>query len=492
MPETRELVTLIQSRTPLVVVESIEEERVVEVLRRASGELRRGLFRWTITRGLSRLGERESREESVMEPGEVLQHIWSMQISGIYLLIDFHPFLGEPKHIRQIKEVALQAESRRQTLVFMSHAMTVPDELRPFSARFELKLPTEASLMQTVAKVAGQWSEERKDQKLRIDREALRLLVQNLRGLTLTEAERLARKAIYNDGALTADDLPEVAKAKHDLLNGEGVLSYEPNTAHFSEVGGLERFKKWLSQRRPAFFGDRQHAALDPPKGILLLGVQGGGKSLAAKAVAGSWGVPLLRLDFGALYNKYHGETERRTREALKMAEVMAPCVLWLDEIEKGISTSDSDAGTSKRLLGTLLTWMAERKAPVFIVATANDIQSLPPELMRKGRLDEIFFVDLPDAATRAEIFAIHLSRRGLQPAEFNLPGLAALSDGFSGAEIEQAVVAGLYSAHGGSGRLDQAILEEEIRTTRPLSVVMREHIDAMRAWARERTVPAH
>ncbi|MEZ4699928.1 MAG: AAA family ATPase [Rhodothermales bacterium] len=492
MPETHELVTLVQSRTPIIVVESIEEQRVLDLLKRSAAQLGRGLFRWTITQGLCRVGERSSRQDAVQEPGEVLQHIWAMQISGIYLLVDFHPFLDDPKHIRQIKEVALQAESRRQTIVFMSHAIKIPEELRHFVAHFELKLPSESALMQTVAKVAGQWAEERKDQKLHIDREALRLLVQNLRGLTLTEAERLARTAIYDDGAITLDDLTDVARAKHDLLNGEGILSFEHNTARFSEVGGLGRFKQWLAHRRVAFFGDPKATALDPPKGILLLGVQGGGKSLAAKAVAGTWGIPLLRLDFGALYNKYHGETERRTREALRMAEVMAPCVLWLDEIEKGISTGDSDAGTSKRLLGTLLTWMAERSAPVFIVATANDIQSLPPELMRKGRLDEIFFVDLPDPETRGEIFAIHMAKRGLVVESFDLPALATASDGFSGAEIEQAIVAGLYSAQGGSGRLDQQILVDELHTTRPLSVVMSEHIGAMRAWANERTVPAH
>lgn len=491
MPETQELVTLVQSRAPIVVVESVEEHRVVELLTKAAARMGRGLFRWTVTEGLRRLGDRESRQEAVMEPGEVLRHIWAMQISGIYLLIDFHPFLDDPKHVRQIKEVALQAETRRQTLVFMSHAIAIPDEIRHFVSRFELQLPNETVLRHTIARVAGQWAEEQKDKKLRVDREALNLLVQNLRGLTLTEAERLARTAIYDDGAITTDDLEEVARAKHGLLNGEGVLSYEPDTARFSDVGGLERFKKWLEQRRAAMNGARAEQ-LDPPRGILLLGVQGGGKSLAAKAVAGTWGIPLLRLDFGALYNKYHGETERRTREALRMAEVMSPCVLWLDEVEKGISTGDNDAGTSKRLLGTLLTWMAERKAPVFIVATANDIQSLPPELMRKGRLDEIFFVDLPDRATRADIFTIHLKKRRIPVEAFDTSALADASEGFSGAEIEQAIVAGLYSALGGDGQIDQQILLAELRATRPLSVVMKEQIDAMRAWARDRTVPAH
>lgn len=492
MPDTSELVTLIQSRTPIILIESRDEIQVIEVLLRAATQIGRPFYRWTITQGLSRLDGGLGRHETPREPEEVLQHIWAMKIEGIYLLLDFHPFLDEPKHVRFIKEIALYAERRKQTLVFLSHALQLPDELRHLAASFELRLPNENALMQAVAKVAGQWAEENRERKLHVNKEALKILVQNLKGLSIGEATRMARTAIYDDGAISHNDLPDIAKSKHALLNSEGVLSFEYNTAHFSEVGGLTRFKQWLQQRKAIFTGETQIKGLDMPKGILLLGIQGGGKSLAAKAVAGTWGIPLLRLDFGALYNKYFGETERRTREALKMAETMAPCVLWLDEIEKGIATSDTDNGTSKRLLGTLLTWMAERNSAVFIVATANDIQSLPPELLRKGRLDEIFFVDLPDAPTREEIFSIHLNKRKLNPASFDLPQLAHEGTGFSGAEIEQAVVSGLYAAMGGSGQLAHEQLLEEIKSTRPLSVVMKEQIDAMRAWAEDRTVPAH
>ncbi|HEY5720364.1 MAG TPA: AAA family ATPase, partial [Gammaproteobacteria bacterium] len=221
-----------------------------------------------------------------------------------------------------------------------------------------------------------------------------------------------------------------------------------------------------------------------------LLGVQGAGKSLAAKSVAGAWQVPLLRLDFATLYNKYYGETERNLREALHSAGQMAPCVLWMDEIEKGLA-ADSDGGPSRRILGTLLTWMAERAARVFMVATANDIAALPPELMRKGRFDEVFFVDLPDAAVRAVIFRIHLRKRGLDADAFDLDGLAAASAGFSGAEVEQAVVSALYAAHAERREPATADLLGELGRTRPLSVLMAEQVDALRAWAAERTVPA-
>ena len=281
-------------------------------------------------------------------------------------------------------------------------------------------------------------------------------------------------------------------KAKYELLGQDGVLSFEYETASFNQVGGLAALKQWLSIRREAFLADESELTLDRPKGILLVGIQGSGKSLAAKAVAGVWHVPLLRLDFGTLYNKFFGETEKNIRKALELAEVMAPCVLWVDEIEKGISTGDSDSGTSQRVLATLLTWMAENRNPVFIVATANDIKSLPPELIRKGRLDEIFFVDLPAPSTRAEIYRIHLEKRESDPAAFDLMELADRSVGFSGAEIEQVVVSGLYRSMAQKQALSQTMLLEEITQTRPLSVVMADEISQLQAWAKDRTVPAN
>lgn len=266
------------------------------------------------------------------------------------------------------------------------------------------------------------------------------------------------------------------------------MLSFEYDTACFADVGGLANLKRWLGERQSAFM-EAKPASM--PKGMLLVGVQGGGKSLAAKAVAGLWGLPLLRLDFACLYNKFFGETERNLRDALKLAEQMAPCVLWMDELEKGLASGDQDGGVSQRVLGTLLTWMSERKAPVFMVATANAIHRLPPELVRKGRFDELFFVDLPGSEVRAEIFRIHLSRRDIDPAQFDLPILAASSDGFSGAEIEQAVVGMLYAAQAAQAGVSQALLLQQLLGTAPLSVVMAEEQAKLRAWADGRCVKA-
>jgi SpoVK/Ycf46/Vps4 family AAA+-type ATPase len=278
-------------------------------------------------------------------------------------------------------------------------------------------------------------------------------------------------------------------RAKYDLLGRDSPLSFEYETAKFSEIGGMQRLRQWLETRR-SFFRDEPPAHLDPPRGLLLLGVQGCGKSLAAKAAAGIFGVPLLRLDFGILYSKYYGETERNLRKALDTSEVMAPCVLWVDEIEKGSAVGSEDDGLSRRVLGTLLTWMSERKKAVFLVATANDISCLPPELVRKGRFDEIFFVDLPSPANRSEILRIHLIKRGLDPQQFDLAALAEATSGFSGSEIEQAIVSSMYTAHAQSRVPSMEDLLAEIRQTRPLSVVMSEKVAEVRDWAKDRTVP--
>ena len=366
-----------------------------------------------------------------------------------------------------------------------------PEDLLRLTARFELKLPDVAAMRELIDREArgairfgGNVSDEP---------EAVTLISQHLVGLCMEDARRLVRQCLSEDGRISLQDVSRVLKAKQEKLGAGGAVQMELGVAQLGDVAGLANLKRWLAQRRAAFVGDAAAMGLEPPKGVLLLGVQGGGKSLAAKAVAGAWHLPLLRLDFGSLFDKWLGETERKLREALKFADSMAPCVLWMDEIEKGIAPGGAaDGGESRRLLGTLLTWMAERTSKVFMVATANDIEHLPPELIRKGRFDEVFFVDLPDTATRAEIFRLHLSRRKLDAAKFDLAKLADATEGFSGAEIEQAIVSGLYEAHASGRPLNTVhVLTESVRT-RPLSVVMAEKIAALRAWAAERTVPAN
>jgi hypothetical protein len=506
--ERADLEILLASHFALLTISTFEEVRALALFKRLATSPDTPLAQWTVTDGLKPITgtalfsaddmrlvgddteHSAAHERTSSDPETALRAIRNSRRPGIFLLLDFHPFLDEPVHIRLLKEIAQDYEQRRQKLIFISHEIALPSELSRFSATFNLSLPSTMEIGRIVAEEAAIFNVKGGKGRIKADKQAVTALISNLAGLTRSDARRLVRAAIYDDGAITANDVGQVTKAKRELIGQDGLLSFEFNTAQMSEVGGFANLKAWLAQRSSAF-GSVNQAQADRPKGIMLVGVQGGGKSLAAKAVAGMWKIPLLRLDFGVLYNKFFGETERNMREALKTAEALAPCVLWCDEIEKGIATGDYDSGTSKRVLGTLLTWMAENTRPVFIVATANDISALPPELIRKGRLDELFFIDLPSAETRAQIFAIHLAKRSFEPARFKLDALAAASEGFTGAEIEQAVVSACYSAKAQVSEVNTQLITDELNATRPLSVVMAENIQRLRDWARERTVAA-
>ena len=487
MHDSHDLELVLKSHIPIVVIETREEQRAVNLIKSLQFRLSLPIYQWTVTEGLQRIDLDYEPQRHNTKPTEVLGNIKAGAQHGIYLLLDFHPYLDDPLHVRLLKDIALSYELTHQTIVLISHDIEIPPELKNFSAMVTLDLPDAQSLKDIVNDVAEQWAKQSR-QKVKAHPASFNMLVKNLSGLTHSEAMRLARTAIYDDGAITPDDLPQVMKAKYAMLSKEGMLHFELGTEKISNVGGFARLKTWLRQRQPAFEG--KLAGLDMPRGILLLGVQGCGKSLAAKAVAGVLGIPLMRLEFSAMFNKFHGETERNLRESLNAAEVMAPCVVWIDELEKGISVGDNDGGTSKRVLGTLLNWMAEKQSAVFLVATANEIDALPPELVRKGRFDEIFFVDLPDQKNRELIYEIHLHKRGYPLAQFDVQRLAEWSEGFSGAEVEQSVVSAIYAAHAQEVELNNNHIIQEIKQTKPLSIVMAERIDALRHWAKDRTVP--
>jgi len=495
MDGNRDLELILRSRTPLIVIESRDEARILELLQsiavRSASDSYMPLFRWTITDGLQRIDIALEPQAVNSAPTDVLKHIRAVHKPGIYVLLDFHPFLDDPVHIRLLKDICIKYRDIARQIVLISHQVNVPSELEAYCAHFDMALPSDQERARIIKQAVADYDDEHPGSHVQIDKKAHSLLIQNLAGLTYSDTQRLARNAIYIDGAITKSDLPGVMQAKYELLNRGGALQFEYDTARFSDVGGMVRLKEWLTQRRPVFRGDASAAHLDPPKGILLLGIQGCGKSLAAKATAAIFGVPLLRLDFGAIYDKYHGETERKLRESLNMADVMSPCVLWIDEIEKGIAGRGGETGTAQRVLGTFLTWMAERQSQVFVVATANDISMLPPELIRKGRFDEIFFVDLPDAPTRVEIFRIHMKARNQDPTSFDLPTLAAHAEGFSGAEIEQAIIAGMHDAFADGKSLTTERIIQALQASPPLSVTMAEQVQALRAWGKARCVPA-
>ena len=493
MKDVADLGLIIESNVPIIVLETHDEKRALELLTQVAMKKQLGYFCWSITEGINRLGFGDglSLPSEPESPADALKSIKTKSEAALFALCDFHPYLaGNPEHVRLLKDIALNYERLQHTVVLISHELDVPAELQHYCAKFSMTLPNDAQLMAIVREEVAEWSKDNASARVKTDHVTLKKLIKNLRGLSRQDARRLARGVIRDDGAITEDDLPEVNKAKFELIDMEGVLSFEYDTAKFSAVGGLNKLKSWVKQREEIFL-NTQSQDVDRPKGVMLLGIQGGGKSLAAKSIAGLWGVPLLRLDMAALYNKFIGETEKNLKKSLKQAELMSPCVLWFDEIEKGLATSDSDDGTSRRILGTMLTWMAEREANVFIVATSNDVSQLPPELMRKGRMDEIFFVDLPKPSVREEIFSIHLKKRNFDPQRFALKVLAGQAEGFSGAEIEQAVVAALYSSSAQRKPLSTEHITEQIDNTYPLSVVMSEKIDELRVWAMDRTVQA-
>lgn len=489
-----ELQTLLASRLAVIVVESREESRVLTLVREMSLKVRQGrgwgVFQWTVTEGMRRIDiDLGGSQRTLAEPEQLLKHIKATSMPGIYVLFDFHPYLTEPVNVRLMKDIAQGYGDVARTVVLVSYEVTLPKELEQFAARLHLALPSTNERLMIITRVAQEWTSANPHKPVHLEPDVVARLADNLNGLTALDAERLVRHVIFDHGTLTMSDIPEVLTAKYELLNRGGTLSYEAATAKFTDVGGMQNLRRWLASRKSAFDGTAPE--LDPPKGLLLLGVQGCGKSLASRAAAGIFGVPLVRLDFGALYTKWQGEAEKNLRDSLQSADGLAPCVLWVDEIEKALASGEGDSGVSRRVLGTFLTWLAEKRSRTFVVATANDITTLPPELIRKGRFDEIFFVDLPNQEARAQILDIHARKRGLVLNPQVVAALATRSENFSGAEIEQAIVAALYSAHAIGQPITAAMIAHEIQATRPLAVIMAEKVAGLRIWAANRAVSA-
>ncbi|MCB1986263.1 MAG: AAA family ATPase [Burkholderiales bacterium] len=513
LAEINELSALLRARVPIILIETHEEPRILKLLTQASNLENQLMMRWSIVDGLGRVigtgggiadmhvaKTGDDHGKAIYQTNELiscLRHIDKSAQNGVYVLCDAHPGFNDAVAVRLIREIAMDHAKCARTLVFVSPTLEdIPSELLRLAAHFNPKLPTRDDIRSIVVNEAQLYRTQNGD-KVRGDRRTVDLLIMHLLGLEFEDVRRLVRQALRADGEINQEDIRRILAIKHKALGGVGVLGFEESSFKFDAIGGLARMKHWVTLREKPFL-DPRTTALDRPKGILLLGVMGGGKSLAARAIAGEWNVPLMRLDFGAMYNKYYGESERNLRTALAAAEGMAPCVLWIDELEKGLGagSGEQDSGVSRRILGTFLTWLSERSnaaKPVFIVATANDISTLPPELIRKGRFDEIFFVDFPNAAAREQIFAIHLKKRGFDPVAFDLSELAANASSFSGAEIEQAIIAAIFeaSARASDQTFTSSDILHELEHTRPLSVVMAERIGQLRAWAHDRAVLA-
>jgi SpoVK/Ycf46/Vps4 family AAA+-type ATPase len=485
---------LVEARHPLIAIETADEPRALRAIRTAIGE-HCPLATWSVTEGL--VDTPPSPVNTLVEPGKVvaaLRHVQQTAFRAVYVFRDLAPHCRDPQVVRQLREMFFTPGDRPWTL-FLVDVAGLPPEVRRLAAPVALGWPDEAEIEALVKRTFQQARTAAfRDVTARISGRELEQIVQLLRGLTTAEAERVVMEAIVDDDALDGSDLPRIMEAKRNLLTASGCLEARVADVGPDDIGGLAALKRWLEVRRGGFSPRARAFGLDPPRGILLLGVQGCGKSLSAKVVAASWQMPLLRMDPGVFYQKFIGESEARMREALAQAESMAPVVLWIDEIEKAFASSgatSADGGLSQRMFGTLLSWLQDHRHPIFVVATANDITQLPPELMRKGRFDEIFFVDLPGTAERRAIFAIHLRRRKRDVAGFELDRLAAAAAGLSGAEIEQAVVAGMYDAFSRGSDLTTDHVLAAIAATQPLSVVLRERVEALRAWARGRCIAA-
>jgi hypothetical protein len=531
------LKVLINSSTPIVVMETVEEVQAVSLVRSACSDLNLAVFEWTIADGLVRCGSGtlvaaqasaahggavpQGNSESdrlarailssmggdagapaVAKPGAVynstdpvqaLANMEAMSVEAVFVLKDFHRHLDSPVVVRRLRDVGQKFQTNRRTLVITAPSIEVPPELASLVEFFDLPLP-DVDRLRTIIKETYTRMSATHTLKLQIDAAGVDAMAANLRGLTEEEAERAISQAIVSRYALSPDCITDVLAAKKALLKRSEMLEFIDANDNMASVGGLENLKNWLGQRRGAWNDHARQFGLEPPKGVIILGVQGCGKSLCARSVAGEWKLPLVKFDTAAVYDKYIGETEKRIQKVFKVAEGLAPCVLWIDELEKvfagsGPDSASADAGVSSRLLASFLSWMQDRKAPVFVAATCNNVTVLPPELIRKGRFDELFFVDLPNTAERKQIFSIQLTKRRRKPADYDLDKVAEAAKGFSGAEIESAVQGAMYAAFSRKQELSSEDLLTALSSTVPLSVTRAEEIANLRDWAQQRAV---
>lgn len=492
----RDLELLIRSHYSLLFVESAEAERAETLLKLLAGRLGIPYFYWTRTKGLNR-GDIESKGPvyGTADLKQALKHIEASGFQAIYNLKDAGDLIEDKTVSEMLRDAAAQYTKNYGAVVITGQNLAIPESIRQASALFKLTGPGRDEYRQLLGRVASDLCSRMKAD-VGLSEEDTNRLLNNLKGLTLTEAEKIITRIIVEDGSLDPGDVQKVIDAKREIVEREGVLEYYPAEEGMSDIADLKTLKSWLSSRKEIIVDPEKASrfGLSFPKGVLLLGVPGCGKSMAAKAVAREWGLPLLKMDPSGLYNKYIGESEKNFRRAMDTAEKMSPAVLWIDEIEKAFSAGGEaeDGGVSMRIFGSFLSWLQERNGDVFIAATANDVEKLPPEFLRKGRFDEIFFIDLPDEETRKSIFEIHLKKRGKDPSRFDLPAIVQMTEGFSGAEIEQVIVSGLYTSYSAKKELDTDTLVREVSATRPLSETMAEKISRLREWAAERTVSAH
>jgi SpoVK/Ycf46/Vps4 family AAA+-type ATPase len=487
---------------PLLYLVTAEEDRAIELVNEAlldSDLSKRRCFVWSVSRGLCK-PDGQAVDRKVADPKRILPFLLEQPDPGVYILEDFHFFIDEksptaPLLIRQLRDLVDPFKASRKTIVLLSSVLKLPPELEKDLTVVDLEMPGEPELAALLDETAAQVKDNPKVE-INLGDGAREKIVKALTGLTRTEAENALAKVIVTRSRLDAEDVDLLLEEKEQIIRKSGMLEFYSTPERFGSIGGLDNLKAWLRQRGKAFSEAARAFGLPNPRGLLLVGIPGCGKSLSAKAVAAEWKMPLLKFDLGKVFGSLVGQSEENMRRALKMAEAVAPCVLWIDEIEKGLSGTrgqTGDSGTSTRVFGTLLTWMEENEKAVFTIATANDIEGLPPELLRKGRFDEVFFIDLPTPQERANILAIHITKHQRDYRDFDLPSLVVATEGFSGAEIEQAVVSSLYRAfgEGEETKLENRHLASALSESVPLSRSMGQRVAILRQEAKEKWRPA-
>jgi ATP-dependent 26S proteasome regulatory subunit len=481
----QELETLIRARYPLIYIVSWEEKRVEEALRAISSNRGKRMFVWSVTSGL--VASPTARDKQTRAPMAALDFIEASTDPAVFVLKDFHPFISDTEITRRLRDLTYSLKTSYKTVIILSPTLKLPSELEKEITVVDYALPSLEDLDRLLENII-QSVKNNSQLDTKLDEDERDQLLEAALGLTANEAENVFARSLVERRRF---DVDVILTEKEQIIRKSGMLEYYRKPEGMADVGGLDVLKDWTRKRSHAFSQKARDFGLPAPRGLLLLGVQGGGKSLACKAIASLWQLPLLRLDVGKVFGGIVGQSEENMRRAIRMSESIAPTVLWLDELEKGFagtqSSGISDGGTTARVFASFITWLQEKTAPVFVVATANKIEDLPPELLRKGRFDEIFFVDLPSEGERIEIFQIHLRKRKRDPEKFDLRALSAASTGFSGAEIEQAIIAALYDAFDAGRDITTEDLLNTIRSSVPLSRTMKEQIDELREWAGQR-----
>jgi len=486
-----EVADLIRARYALICLVSHEEGRVEEALKKMCIEREMRLEVWSITEGMRTICN-GSGERDIKDPLKALDHVSRGEGRAVYVLRDFHPFLKEPSVVRKLRDLSTALRKTKKSLILLSPVQKIPLELeKSVSSIVYWDLPDRTEIEAIARRLVPQAPQATQDM-VATDATFMEKVVEAALGLTEVEAENVFAKSMVRTHTF---DMKTILDEKKQIIRKNGLLEYYEKTEALANIGGMATLKEWLTKRRHAFSSRARDFGLPLPKGILLIGVPGTGKSLTAKAVGALWEMPLLRLDVGKIFAGLVGSSEENMRKVIQTAEAIAPAVLWIDEIEKGFSgtasSGQSDGGTTSRVFGSFITWLQEKTTPVFVIATANDVTALPPELLRKGRFDEIFFCDLPSAVERARIFDIHIRKKNRDPAQFDIDKMVTCTPDFSGAEIEQSVIAALYDAFDAGEDLNTAYMLNSPEDIVPLAVTMREKIESMREWARTRARPA-